>query len=156
MLTISKQSGLFMLNLKSSHLIFSVPLVMAAGCSSTSSTNRSVDTEYSSEAVTKPIIEVREEITGSGCRSSFLGLFSGGDSKFLAANNIDASTPEGKAKAAAAYNALYGNQQAKINTDVIVNAVYNVEYKGIPLIARQVCATVAGHRGVITGYEPVK
>ena len=145
-----------MRNLKSPHVVLSAVVVMAVGCSSTSNTNRSVETEYSSTAVTKPIIEVREEISGSGCRSSFLGLFSGGDSKFLAANNIDASTPEGKAKAAAAYNALYGDQQAKINTDVIVNAVYNVEYKGIPLIARQVCATVAGHRGVITGYEQAK
>ena len=136
--------------------IITITAGLVAGCSSTSNTNRSVETQFTSEAVTKPIIEVREEISGSGCRSSFLGLFSGGDSKFLAANNIDASTPEGKAKAAAAYNALYGDQKAKINTDVIVNAVYNVEYTGIPLIARQVCATVAGHRGVITGYESVK
>jgi len=142
--------------LKPSNLLISAVVFTVVGCSSTSNTNRSVETEYTSQAVTKPIIEVREEISGSGCRSSFLGLFSGGDSKFLAANNIDASTPEGKAKAAAAYNALYGDQQAKINTDVIVNAVYNVEYKGIPLIARQVCATVAGHRGVITGYEQAK
>ena len=136
--------------------IITITAGLVAGCSSTSNTNRSVETQFTSEAVTKPIIEVREEISGSGCRSSFLGLFSGGDSKFLAANNIDASTPEGKAKAAAAYNALYGDQKATINTDVIVNAVYNVEYTGVPLIARQVCATVAGHRGVITGYESVK
>ena len=136
--------------------IITITAGLVAGCSSTSNTNRSVETQFISEAVTKPIIEVREEISGSGCRSSFLGLFSGGDSKFLAANNIDASTPEGKAKAAAAYNALYGDQKATINTDVIVNGVYNVEYTGIPLIARQVCATVAGHRGVITGYESVK
>jgi hypothetical protein len=123
------------------------------GCSSTSNSNRSFETTFTSQASTKPIIEVREEISGFGCRSSFLSLFKGGDSKFLTANNIDGSTPEGKAKAAAAYNALYGGQDAKISTDIIVNPVYNVETSGIPIIFEKVCATVAGNRGVIIGYE---
>ncbi len=130
--------------------------IILIGCSSNYSTNKGADfTVGLASNVNKANIEVKELIRGKGCNGSFLGIFKTGDTKFLSQNNIDTSNDEGKAKAAAAYNALYGDQKAEINTDIIVNPVYHVESKGF-FIVKEVCASVVGYRGVIVSWETIK
>jgi len=137
-------------------LLFVSLALVACSTSSNYSTNRGAEVGVGlSTNTNKANIEVREMIRGRGCSGSFLGIFKTGDSKFLSQNNIDTSNDEGKAKAAAAYNALYGDQQAPISTDIIVNPVYQVESTGF-LIAKEVCASVVGYRGVITSWETIK
>jgi hypothetical protein len=143
-----------MLFAKSSKLfLLVVSTIILGACSSTqSSTNKGIELSSAAAVILKPNMEVRELIRGKGCNGTFLNLFKTGNTKFLAQSNIDTSTDEGKAKAAAAYNALYGDKDAEILTDVIVNPIYQTETKGF-FFARETCATVVGYRGVIVSWE---
>jgi hypothetical protein len=137
------------------NLLYIFLAITLAGCQSNYSTNKGADVNVGlASSLNKANIEVKELIRGKGCSGSFLGIFRTGDTRFLSQNNINTSNDEGKAKAAAAYNALYGDQSAEINTDIIVNPVYHVESKGF-FIGKEVCASVVGYRGVITSWEAV-
>ena len=126
-----------------------------AACSSTqSSSNQGARLEASASSDLKANIEVKEIIRGKGCSGSFLKLFKTGDSKFLAQSGIDMATDEGKAKAAAAYDALYGSKGGEILTDIIVNPIYQTENK-MSILGGEVCASVVGYRGVITSWDKV-
>jgi hypothetical protein len=130
-----------------------VSTIVLGACSSTqSSTNKPVELNTSAVVSLKPNMEVRELIRGKGCSGTFLSIFKTGNTRFLAQSNIDTSTEEGKAKAAAAYNALYGDKDAEILTDVIVNPIFQTETRGV-FFAKETCATVVGYRGVIVSWE---
>ena len=132
-----------------------VSLVFLAACSSTqSSSNQGTQLNTTANSDLQANIEVRELIRGRGCSGSFL-MFKTGDTKFLAQSGIDMSTVEGKAKAAAAHDALYGKRGGEILTDIIVNPIYQTE-SNRSLIGGEVCASVVGYRGVITSWERSK
>ena len=131
-----------------------VSTIVLGACSTQSSTNKPVELSTSAAVTLKPNMEVRELIRGKGCSGSFLSIFKTGDTRFLAQSNIDTSTDEGKAKAAAAYNALYGDKDAEILTDVIVNPIFQTETRGL-FFASETCATVVGYRGVIVSWEKI-
>lgn len=136
-------------------VLMCVILSSIAACSSTqSSTNRDAPLNTSANSDLKAHIEVREVIRGKGCSGSFL-IFKTGDSKFLAQSDMNMSTDDGKAKAAAAYDALYGKDGGEIMTDIIVNPVYQTESNRW-LFGSEVCATVVGYRGVITSWDKAK
>lgn len=138
--------------LKSIGLIVFVLLLSA--CSSTKTDNKSADFSPQVNASSSTAqIEIRELVRGRGCNGQFLGVFKTGDANFLGLTGIDMDNAEGKAKAAAAYNALYGGQNAEITTDIIVNPIFRIENTGF-FLASEVCATVVGYRGVITSWEP--
>ena len=126
--------------------------IVLGACSTQSSTNRPVELNTTAAVTLKPNMEVRELIRGKGCSGTFLSIFKTGNKRFLAQSNIDTSTDEGKAKAAAAYNALYGNKDAELLTDVIVNPIFQTETRGL-FFAQETCATVVGYRGVIVSWE---
>jgi len=127
--------------------------VALVGCSSTqSSSNQGARLEASASSDLKANIEVKEIIRGKGCSGTFLRLFKTGESKFLAQSGIDMATDEGKAKAAAAYDALYGSKGGEILTDIIVNPIYQTENKS-SIFGGEVCASVVGYRGVITSWN---
>ena len=129
-----------------------VSTIALGACSTQSSTNKPVELNTNAAVTLKPNMEVRELIRGKGCSGSFLSIFKTGNTRFLAQSNIDTSTDEGKAKAAAAYNALYGDKDAEILTDVIVNPIFQTETRGL-FFAKETCATVVGYRGVIVSWE---
>lgn len=133
-------------------MLAGLSVAILAGCSSTqSSSNQGARLNTSANSDLKANIEVRELIRGRGCSGSFL-MFKTGDKKFLAQSDIDMSSDEGKAKAAAAYDALYGKKGGEILTDIIVNPIYQTE-NNRSLIGGEVCASVVGYRGVITSWE---
>jgi hypothetical protein len=127
-------------------------LAFLAACSSTSASNQGarLDTSARSDPL-KANIEVKEVIRGRGCSGSFLMIFTTGDKKFLALSDMNTSTPEGKAKAAAAYDALYG-KGGEITTDIIVNPVYQTD-SNRSIFSSDVCVSVVGYRGVITSWD---
>ena len=132
-------------------LMASVSLL--AACSSTKSDNQSaVFAPQVVASTNKANIQIREVVRGKGCNGQFLKIFSSGDKNFLGLADIDMATDEGKAKAAAAYNALYGGQDKELTTDIIVNPVFQIEKTGF-FLASKVCASVVGYRGVITSWE---
>jgi hypothetical protein len=136
----------------------SISLIVAtlflSACGSTKTDNKSADFVPQVNASSNTAqIEIRELVRGRGCNGQFLGIFKSGDANFLGINGINTNNAEGKAKAAAAYNALYGGQDREINTDIIVNPIFRIENTGF-FLASQVCATVVGYRGVITSWEP--
>ena len=141
-------------------LVLSVAAIAAvvglAGCSSTQSGNKAaVFAPQVTDNTNKANIQIREVVRGRGCNGQFLKVFSSGDKNFLGLADIDMASDEGKAKAAAAYNALYGGQDKELNTDIIVNPVFQIEKTGF-FLASQVCASVVGYRGVITSWESQK
>jgi hypothetical protein len=138
--------------LKSMNLI--VLTLLLSACGTTKTDNKSADFVPQVNASSNTAqIEIRELVRGRGCNGQFLGFFKTGDANFLGLSGINTSNAEGKAKAAAAYNALYGGQNAEITTDIIINPIFRIENKGF-FLASEVCATVVGYRGVITSWEP--
>ena len=107
-------------------------------------------------AVSSNVGEVNYKITeevvrGQGCSGGFLGIPTG-DRNFIP-SGVDLGTREGRAQAAAIYDALYGNESGQLGTDIIVQPTFNINTSGVPLIAKQACATVVGYRGIVTGVN---
>ena len=124
-----------------------------AGCSENKSTNERYEGRF---AVSSNVGEVNYKITeevvrGQGCSGGFLGIPTG-DRNFIP-SGVDLGTREGRAQAAAIYDALYGNESGQLGTDIIVQPTFNINTSGVPLIAKQACATVVGYRGVVTGVN---
>ena len=123
------------------------------GCSESKSTNERFEGRF---AVSSNVGEVRYKITdevvrGEGCSGGFLGIPTG-DRNFIP-SGVDLGTREGRAQAAAIYDALYGKESGQLGTDIIVQPTFNINTSGVPLIAKQACATVVGYRGVVTGVN---
>lgn len=110
----------------------------------------------------KTTVEVGEAVTGYGCRESFLGIFKSGDRHFLPLGNEMPSTDLDYAKAAAAYDALFGklkdqppvyhDKSKPFPNDILLTPVFHYEETG-DLFSKQVCVTVTGFRGVIKKIE---
>ena len=123
------------------------------GCSESKSTNERFEGRF---AVSSNVGEVRYKITdevvrGEGCSGGFLGIPTG-DRNFIP-SGVDLGTREGRAQAAAIYDALYGKESRQLGTDIIVQPTFNINTSGVPLIAKQACATVVGYRGVVSGVN---
>ena len=122
-------------------------------CSENKSTNERYEGRF---AVSSNVGEVKYKITdevvrGEGCSGGFLGIPTG-DRNFIP-SGVDLGTREGRAQAAAIYDALYGKESGQLGTDIIVQPTFNINTSGVPLIAKQACATVVGYRGVVTGVK---
>jgi len=122
-------------------------------CSNTSSTNKLAEGDYKVRSnvgavnykITKELVE------GEGCSGSFLGIPTGA-SEFVS-SGVDTSSKEGKAKAAAMYNALYGDEKKKLGMDIIAQPQFRIVKKGLPLVGSQVCAKVIGYRAVVASVK---
>jgi hypothetical protein len=92
-------------------------------------------------------IQIREAVTGVGCSYETLMLYKSGDKKFLE-NYGDLNTSLDRAKAAAAYKALFKDHE--VNSDVLIHPVWEIERQQIAfgLIKDDVCVRVHGYRGV--------
>ena len=131
--------------------------VVAALCLTSCSENKSSNERYEGRFnVRSNVGEVNYKITeeivrGEGCSGGFLGIPTG-DRNFIP-SGVDLGTREGRAQAAAIYDALYGKESGQLGTDIIVQPTFNINTSGVPLIAKQTCATVIGYRGVVTGIK---
>ena len=138
--------------------IFAVPIFLV-GCSTSggSSTNRTMQIANPGISVARSIadIEIREQVSGEGCSNEYFSLFRSGDSNFLGGEINEKSSPEDRAKAAAAYNAL--TQGKGLTTDILVQPVWSVsnERTLFGIIKDSTCAKVVGFRGVIKGFKKV-
>ena len=108
-------------------------------------------------------IDVRERVSGFAC--------SGGGSNpefpknlyFLKDQGFDLSTAEGQAKAAAAFDALFGKAQPSKNIskevapyysdDILIAPSYLTQTRRLSPFSTEVCVKVVGYRGVVTGFE---
>jgi len=124
-----------------------------AGCSENKSTNERYEGRFAvSSNVGEVNYKIAEEVVrGQGCSGGFLGIPTG-DRNFIP-SGVDLGTREGRAQAAAIYDALYGNESGQLGTDIIVQPTFNINTSGVPLIAKQACATVVGYRGIVTGVN---
>ena len=131
-----------------------IPMVLTVvGCSESSSTNKMAEGDYRVEsnvgAVNYKITD--ELVSGEGCSGSFLGIPTGA-SEFVS-SGVDTSSKEGKAKAAAVYNALYGDGDTELGMDIIAQPQFRLKSNGIPIITKQVCASVIGYRAVVESIK---
>jgi hypothetical protein len=128
-------------------------LTIIAACSSSTSTNQMVTANYGLQAnIGKVNYKITNElVTGKGCSGFFL-IIPTGATEYVGAG-IDTRTREGKAKAAAVYNALYGDKPGQLGMDIIAQPQFRVDSTGIPIIGKQVCATVIGYRAVIANIS---
>lgn len=92
-----------------------------------------------------------EVVQGSACSGRFLMIPTGAN-EFVGAG-IDTNSRDGKAKAAAVYNALYGSEAGKLGMDIIVQPQFRIENTRIPLLSKQSCASVIGYRAVVDKIE---
>lgn len=119
------------------------------GCSQSETTNQQVSADYKLQSNMGSVnYKVTNEVVkGKGCSGRFL-MIPTGASEYVGAG-INTDTREGKAKAAAVYNALYGDKPGQLGMDVIAQPQFRIDSSGIPLIQKQVCATVIGFRAVV-------
>jgi hypothetical protein len=145
------------MNAYTSRLVASSMVVAALAACSTNNfnTNRTASVPLPSIYATDTLadVEIKEEISGSGCASSFLTLFKSGDTTFLETYGDAGSGNVSRAKAAAAYDALAGKKG--LTTDFLINPVWefkqNSQFFG--LIQDDVCAKVKGYRAVIKAFS---
>lgn len=111
-------------------------------------------------------IDVRERVHGFACAGN------GGTNDFprdlylLKDQKFDLSTPEGQARAAASFDALFGKVlpltgQATeaapyYSDDILIAPSYLVQTRRLSSFSTEVCVKVVGYRGVVTGFEDSK
>lgn len=102
---------------------------------------------------TEADVEIGEQVSGEGCSNEYLSFFKTGDSNFLGGEITRNSTPEDRAKAAAAYNAL--TKGRGLTTDILVQPVWQVTHSRTLFgwVSDSTCARVVGYRGVIKGFR---
>lgn len=133
--------------------------ILVAGCSSGGGgTNRTMEFANPNISVvaSQAEVEVGEQVSGEGCSNEYLSFFNTGDSNFLGGQITSKSSPEDRAKAAAAYNAL--TQGRGLTTDILVQPVWQVSHKKLVFgwLSESTCAKVVGYRGVIKGFKKVE
>lgn len=135
----------------------SVLLLLAAAlltaCSSSNTTNKQASAQYGMQSnIGKINYKITDEVVkGSACSGRFLMIPTGAN-EFVGAG-INTNSREGKAKAAAVYNALYGDEPGKLGMDIIAQPQFRVQNSSIPLLSKQSCATVIGYRAVVDKIE---
>jgi len=130
-----------------------VSLFALAACSDSQTSNTQVSAQYQMKSNVGQInYRITDEVvTGTACSGSFLSIPVGA-TEYVSAG-IDTNTQEGKAKAAAVYKALYGEEPGKLGLDIIAQPQFRIDRKRIPLISNQTCATVMGYRAVVSGIK---
>ena len=79
-----------------------------------------------------------------------------GDNIFLNTSGDEPSSAVDKAKSAAMFNALRGDDKTVLSTDILVNPVYSIVTRDpliFPFLVHDVCVQVKGNRGVIKGFK---
>ncbi|MDA8785800.1 hypothetical protein N9N40_09640 [Planktomarina temperata] len=124
-----------------------------AACSQSETTNKQASAVYGVQSnIGKINYKITDEVVqGTACSGRFLMIPTGAN-EFVGAG-IDTNSSVGKAKAAAVYNALYGDEAGKLGMDIIAQPQFRVENNSIPMLSRQVCATVIGYRAVVKNIE---
>jgi hypothetical protein len=131
-------------------------IVLIEGCSTnTVATNNSIRVPIPSIASPNSIadIEIGEQILGEACSNEYLLVFKSGDDKYLEFYGNGSSSQKDKAKAAAAYKALFGKKG--FSTDIIVHPIWEItrDKTFFGFLADEYCAKVAGFRGKIRGFK---
>ena len=108
-------------------------------------------------------IDVRERIKGFACSGRESNPAIPKDLYFLKDQGFDLSTAEGQAKAAAAFDALFGKVQPSkdgskevapyYSDDILIAPSYLVQTRRLSPFSTEVCVKVVGYRGVVTGFE---
>jgi hypothetical protein len=110
----------------------------------------------------KASVQIKEQVTGHGCRNSVFGIFTSGDSHLLSQNTASLKSDLDYAKAAAEFDALFGKMQnhppvyhemnRPFPNDMLIAPLYHYIEKST-VFGKEVCVTVTGFRGVIKTIE---
>ena len=127
-------------------------MLFLSGCSSFVTTNKVAEIPAPQIGITTVVanFSVKEPVTGEACATDYFSIFGAGPSRFLEAYGDGDSSALGRAKAAAAFNAL--NKDA-LTTDILVASVFEIKRDETP-ISDNYCVLVKGFRGVIEGFRP--
>lgn len=131
---------------------------IVTGCGSTVDTNKVVEIPAPTIGIADSIadIEIKEPIFGVGCSRNLFIYFYLGDNIFLNTSGDEPSSAVDKAKSAAMFNALRGDDKTVLSTDILVNPVYSIVTRDpliFPFLVHDVCVQVKGNRGVIKGFK---
>lgn len=145
-----------------SGLTLTAVLGLSACTTTVVSTNRSVDIPSPSIAVydTVAAVEIGEKVSGSGCASSTLMFgerwMDSGSATYLEVHGTASSGIENRAKAIATHQALTNGKG--LTTDILVYPVWEITRNGgfFSLWREQVCANVAGFRGVVKSFKTLE
>ena len=138
---------------QSTAAVLTLASVLLTACTQSETTNKQASAEYAMQSNTGKIKYkiTNEVVQGSACSGRFLMIPTGAN-EFVSAG-IDTNSRDGKAKAAAVYNALYGDEPGKLSMDIIVQPQFRLENTRIPLLSKQSCASVIGYRAVVDKIE---
>lgn len=112
-------------------------------------------------------IDVRERVRGFACAGGGSNPEFPRDLYFLKDQGFDLSTAEGQARAAAAFDALFGKAMAQAaqassevapyySDDILIAPSYLVQTRRLSPFSNETCVKVVGYRGVVTGFEDSK
>lgn len=111
-------------------------------------------------------IDVRERVQGVACVGGEGNSSFPKDLYFLRDQRFDLSTDEGQARAAAAFDALFGKAVSDrdkhsgaapyYTDDILVAPSYLVQTRRRGPFSVETCVQVVGYRGVVTGFEDSK
>ena len=133
------------------------PLLLVAGCDTTKTNNNRSDFPVPQIGVNNSIANVRigEKVGGASCVTEVLGVLSFPLTKksTAAVTEEGLSSAEREAKEGAVFNALFEQGPDKgFNDDIIVNPLFAMKVSNYG-IYRNICATVIGYRGSVTGFK---
>ena len=111
-----------------------VGLPLIAACSQIDTTNRQVSAEYGMISNVGMINYeiINEVVQGRACGGDLLRIPVGAN-EFVSAG-FDTNTPEGRAKAAAVHDALYGDEPGVLTMDIIAQPHFRTENNSIPML----------------------
>lgn len=134
-------------------IVLTLASALLTACTQSENTNKQASAEYGMQSnIGKINYRITDEVVqGSACSGRFLMIPTGAN-EFVGAG-IDTNSRDGKAKAAAVYNALYGSEAGKLGMDIIVQPQFRIENTRIPLLSKQSCASVIGYRAVVDKIE---
>ena len=137
----------------STAVILTLASALLTGCTQSETTNKQASAKYGMQSnIGKINYKITDEVVqGSACSGRFLMIPTGAN-EFVGAG-INTNSRDGKAKAAAVYNALYGDEPGKLGMDIIAQPQFRLENTRIPLLSKQSCASVIGYRAVVDKIE---
>ena len=138
---------------QSTAVIITLASALLTGCTQSETTNKQASAKYGMQSnIGKINYKITDEVVqGSACSGRFL-IIPTGANEFVGAG-INTNSRDGKAKAAAVYNALYGDEPGKLGMDIIAQPQFRLENTRIPLLSKQSCASVIGYRAVVDKIE---
>jgi len=132
-----------MIKLKFHNIIYLFFMLIFSGCASTNQSHiySEIYVNTESELVADIDVNMNEKLTGTATGEYFLGFIQiSGDNKYADGYGLAVSA-EGKAKAAAAYNAISGS-----GADILVSPQYVLEINN-NIVMKTITATVSGYGG---------